>query len=247
MTLNIDTERQLRHRKSKMLGGLFVIAFGTVFLLDRTGVDIPNWLYSWKMILIAVGIVSLYKHQFKDAFGYVLILIGSVFLVNVIKPNTIDSSLILPIIVIGIGVAMILKSMGFIKKKSRHFEELHINASENSPEDFLDLTTFFGGTTKLITSKNFKGANVTSVFGGTELNFTKADMQHPVVIKSTTAFGGLVLIVPSNWQVQSELVTIFGGVDDKRPILDDTTRDDNKILILKGNCAFGGVEIQSYI
>lgn len=245
--INFDGEHNVRQRKSKMLGGIILIAFGTLFLLDRTGVDIPNWLYSWKMILIAVGIVSIYKHQYKEVFGYVMIFVGSVFLINDFKPDTIDSSLILPVVVIVIGAAMILKAMGILKKKPHHLEGTLISSAENSPEDFLDLTTFFGGTTKIITSKNFKGANVTSVFGGTELNFTKADIQHPVEIKSTTAFGGLVLIVPSNWQVQSEMVTIFGGVDDKRPIMDSTGKDNDKILILKGNCTFGGVEIQSYI
>jgi len=245
---NLDIERQVRQRKSKLLAGLFIIVFGILFLIDRTGGNIPNWMFSWKMIIIAVGIVTLYKHQFKHFIGYVLIGVGSVFLINDFWPNTIDSGLLLPIIVITFGVTMIFKSLGFIKKKHNHKRGLNSADTDiHSPEDYLTISTFFGGVDKMVTSKNFKGADITTLFGGTDLNFTKADIQHPVTVNATTAFGGLTLIVPSNWQVQSEMMTIFGGIDDKRGIMDDASRDDSKILILKGSCAFGGVEIQSYI
>ncbi|MFT5861197.1 MAG: putative membrane protein [Flavobacteriaceae bacterium] len=244
----LDIERQVRQRKSKMLAGVLIIAFGILFLIDRTGGNIPNWIFSWKVIVIAIGIVTLYKHQFKHFMGYVLIAVGSVFLINDFWPNTIDSGLLLPIIVIAFGVIMIFKTMGFVKKKTKHDIGLtNADAEGHSPEDYLTISTFFGGVDKMITSKNFKGADITTLFGGTDLNFTKADIQHPVTVNATTLFGGLTLIVPSNWQVQSEMMTIFGGIDDKRGILDDASRDDSKILILKGNCAFGGVEIQSYI
>jgi hypothetical protein len=42
-------------------------------------------------------------------------------------------------------------------------------------------------------------------------------------------------------------VAIFGGVDDKRPMLANPTGEEtNKILILKGTCLLGGIDIRSY-
>jgi hypothetical protein len=61
----------------------------------------------------------------------------------------------------------------------------------------------------------------------------------------TTIFGGAEIIIPANWQVKSEIVSIFGGMEDNRyqRISDD---GPEKVLILKGTCVFGGVEIKSY-
>jgi hypothetical protein len=52
--------------------------------------------------------------------------------------------------------------------------------------------------------------------------------------------------VPANWNVQSDIVTILGGVEDKRPMMAPGSSANNKVLILKGACVFGGVDIRSY-
>ena len=113
------------------------------------------------------------------------------------------------------------------------------------PEDFVDSTSFFGGAKKNIISKNFKGGDIVNVFGGTELDLSRADFNGTAIIDLTTIFGGTKLVVPSNWTVKSEAVTIFGGMEDKRNVqaLSDSAQ---KILILKGTIIFGGIEIKSF-
>ncbi|WP_299705636.1 hypothetical protein [uncultured Pontibacter sp.] len=114
------------------------------------------------------------------------------------------------------------------------------------PEDHIDSTAVLGGIKKNIVSKNFKGGEVVSVFGGTELNLMHADIQHPIVLEATQIFGGTTLIVPPHWQIKSdEMVAILGGIDDKRPSLPQGY-DPNKVLILKGTTLFGGLSIKSY-
>ncbi|WP_018476615.1 LiaF transmembrane domain-containing protein [Pontibacter roseus] len=114
------------------------------------------------------------------------------------------------------------------------------------PEDHIDSTALFGGIKKNIVSKNFKGGEVVSVFGGTELNLMQADIQHPVVLEATQIFGGTTLIVPPHWQIKSdEMVAIMGGIDDKRPAYQQGY-DPSKVLILKGTTLFGGLNIKSY-
>jgi hypothetical protein len=114
------------------------------------------------------------------------------------------------------------------------------------PEDHIDSTAVLGGIKKNIVSKNFKGGEVVSVFGGTELNLMQADIQHPIVLEATQIFGGTSLIIPPHWQVKSdEMVAILGGIDDKRPVMLQGY-DPNKVLILKGTTLFGGLSIKSY-
>ncbi len=79
---------------------------------------------------------------------------------------------------------------------------------------------------------------------GTELNLLQADMQHPTVLEIHNIFGGTKLIVPSNWEIKNEMSVIFGGVEDKRN--PNTTHSQDKIMVLKGTCLFGGVEVSSY-
>ena len=65
-----------------------------------------------------------------------------------------------------------------------------------------------------------------------------------VMIDCFNMFGGTKLIIPPDWEVQSNVVTVFGGVDDKRQPVPNTAA--GKVLYLDGTCLFGGLEIRSY-
>lgn len=118
------------------------------------------------------------------------------------------------------------------------------NQSAFRGDDFLDAVSIFGGVKKTILSKNFRGGEIVNVFGGAELDFTQADIQGRVVIDITQIFGGTKIIVPSNWQVVSDLAAVFASVDDKR--INRGSLDNDKILVLKGVSIFAGVDVRSY-
>ena len=65
-------------------------------------------------------------------------------------------------------------------------------------------------------------------------------------IDVTAIFGGAVLIVPENWNVKTDLVTIFGGFSDKRTITSETKDGEESVLYVKGVVMFGGGELKSY-
>ncbi|MEO5682243.1 MAG: DUF5668 domain-containing protein [Chitinophagaceae bacterium] len=115
----------------------------------------------------------------------------------------------------------------------------------NSGEDYVDITSMLGSTQRVVVSKNFKGGDVTCFMGGAEINLTQADITGSVVMDITTVMGGAKLIVPSNWEVKSEINTIMGGVEDKRQIQGKII-DFNKVLVLKGTAFMGGIELRSY-
>lgn len=233
----------------KILAGLFIIFFGSVFLAHQSGMNTPDGLLSWKSFLIAAGIVSLVRHRFSHFAGYAMVGIGAAFLLDDYFPQWIDAKLILPILVILFGVMMIGKATNIFgsKKKRSRKHVMFDEDKEITGDDYIEATAIFGGVKKNITSKNFRGADLTTTFGGTEINLSKADILEPVTINTRTAFGGVTLIVPSNWQVRSDVTAIFGAVEDQRGTLGDNAIDENKVLILEGTCVFGGVEIQSYV
>lgn len=237
----MDENWEKNNRNSKILGGLLVIGAGALILIKQLGMPIPGFLLSWEMILIAIGSVMLVKHNFKKPGAYIMIAIGSVFLLHDFMPNVIEPKFIWPILIIALGISMILKP--FTKKKAIVNDQ---SFSDIPKEDYVNSAAFFGGITKRVVTKNFQGATISSVFGGNEINLSQADFSNEVVIDVTCVFGGVNLIVPSHWKIKSDLTTVFGGIDDQRPASSDAGSEEEKTLILKGKCVFGGIEIHSY-
>ncbi len=223
----------------RLWGGLVIVIVGGILLARQVGADIPSWVLSWPMLLIGVGLFIGVRHSFRNPGWVVPVIIGTVFLVDRYYYDFDVMKYFWPVFIIGIGLFMILKS------RSKSHSDWNVQVQEGS-EDVLDTVTIFGGVKKNIISKQFKGGEAVTVFGGTELNLMQADTQDRIVLELVQVFAGAKLIVPPHWKIQTdEMVTIFGGLNDKRPVVAQTA-EDNKVLILKGTCIFGGIDIKSY-
>ncbi|MBL1278731.1 MAG: hypothetical protein COA33_000530 [Fluviicola sp.] len=238
-------ERMARHQKSKMLAGILITAFGVLFLLNRIGMNVPSWIFSWKLILIAIGFVALYKHKFQNFGGWVMVTIGTVFIINDFYNDIIDASLLLPLFIILFGIMMVGKTLNIFGKKKPQNSPFD-DGTTVEDGDYMKADALFGNIKKNVVSKDFKGGSFSSVFGGIQLNLTKADIQGPITINADVVFGGLKLYIPPNWVLVTETTAIFGGVEDKRSVLNDENIDPNKTVTLTGNCIFGGIEIVNY-
>ncbi len=252
---------QKGHRRAKITAGILIVAFGTLFLLHRLNIKdfpIPKYLFSWPMILMAVGLVSIVRHKFKKIFGYVLMLLGALFLFQTWYPKAINGDIIFPVMIILVGLMVLFKRKkgpcgrgrhGGRERFSReHWQRMHDSErfGEASSDDYLDTVNFFSGLKKNVTSQNFKGADVVTVFGGTDINLSNADFPEKVVIDISCVFAGTTLNIPNNWQINSDVTTVFGGIEDKRPIELVQNAENKKIVVLHGSCVFGGIEITSF-
>lgn len=260
---NLNEQEQMWNRweegrkRGKIIGGILVVAFGALYLVKQLGGLIPDWVLSWEMILIAVGIVAGVKSGFKRWGWLIPVFIGSAFLFSDFNPELNIRPIVWPILIILIGMIMIFKpKRRFDPNKWNRWQQHRYHSykgnadycySENvtSSEDHINSTTFMGGVKKNIISKNFKGGEITNVMGGAEYNLSQADFTDQITIEINQFFGGTKLIIPSHWEIKSELVAVLGGIEDKRPIMANVVNADNKILILKGNTVFGGIEIRS--
>lgn len=241
-------EYEKQQRNGRIWGGLILVAVGVAFLLRTLNYDLPYWLFSWPMILILVGIYNLGKHGFTRPFGMIPLAIGLVFLVEKTTPGLEIVKIALPALAIVFGVWMLMfpsKKKGF--RHMRHMRNAYHTgtSTESSSEDQLFVDTVFGGIDRNVISKDFKGGRVNCVFGGAEINLLNADIQGTVVLEVTAVFGGIDLTVPAKWKVQTEITAILGGVEDKRAMNEESLNTD-KVLILKGEAIFGGIEIKGY-
>lgn len=232
--------RQQDNSGNGLWAGIIVLCIGLFFFLERMDIDLPRWIISWPMLLILIGVVMGAKRKFQGPGWIILILVGSVFLVNDIVPFDWNIRRFMwPAIMIVIGVYLIGKA----STRKQQYDE-YLAEPGTTDDDYLQATTIFSGTNKVILSKNFKGGNVTTVFGGTELNFMQADINGQAVLDITTLFGGVEIFVPSNWDVKTDVNTIFGGFEDKRMV--PAMMNSGKTLIIKGSCTFGGVDLKSF-
>lgn len=229
----------------RVLGGLVLIAVGIVFLMERAGIIFPAWLFTWPMLVITIGIFTGAKHLFRGFGWMVITLIGIAFLADQIFTGISIAHFFWPAVIILLGLGMIFNSRK--KRWRRGWEDWGDcgNSQGTSSEDRIDSTAIFGAVKKNVISKDFKGGEVTCVFGGAEINLQQSDIHGTIEIELTQVFGGTKLTIPSNWKVKHDATTtILGGLEDNR--LTGVKEDDTKVLVLKGTIVFGGVEINSY-
>jgi hypothetical protein len=223
--------------------GLAVIFAGVVIMLKKMHL-IPNieWDTIWPIILIAVGLFIGIQKRFANNAWWILVLFGTVYLIPEFKiAGARSSSLVLPLALIIGGLFMVFRS----RKKKDCVAQMETVTNTGSALN-LDLT--FAGRKEIITSKEFKGGFISVTFGGAEVNMIQADNKtEPMVIDLKVSFGGVELIVPSHWEIRNEISPTFGGVEDHRSMLmAPPANEEKRVLILRGTCSFGSIEIKSY-
>lgn len=247
--------RRERHGHGHVWTGLFLLVIGGIALIKSFGVPVPAWLFSWQMLLIAIGLFIGLRKGFRDGGWFVPIIVGGIFLVNEYLMEGTLRRHMWPLILIILGLLFIIRprrGRGWHsdpEKKSPYMNAGTVTRDDDavhSADDVIDSTCIFSGSKKVILTKNFKGGDIVNVFGGSEIDLMQADINGTAVLEVTAIFGGATLIVPSNWAIKSEAVTIFGGISDKRKFAALPEPTANKTLVLKGTMIFGGMEIKSY-
>lgn len=238
---------------NRIIAGLFLLAIGGLLLAKNMGAFIPEWVFTWPMLLIAIGVFNAIAHRFRNNLWLILILLGGVGLADRFDPTLNLHKLIGPMVIIIIGLVFILrpKRSRFNRryweeewKRKRGFDATDFAATYETGE-FIDSTSVFSGTKKVVVSKNFKGGDITCFMGGAEIDLSQADMQGPVTMDITTVFGGAKIFVPANWDIKNKITPVFGGIEDKRTF-NNVNVDHSKVLILDGAVVFGGVEIRNF-
>jgi predicted membrane protein len=256
--MNDIIKNKSQHReRNKIVAGIIIVGVGTALLLRNMGFLLPAWLFTWPVILILVGIYSGIKYNFQRSSWIIITGVGVFFLIEKFIPSLHLEPYFWPLVIIGIGLLYIIAPRKRSWGNWKNFENDDDNRGRRgsghkfSNEGFTDsndefkIQSIFSGVKKNIISKNFKRGYVKSVFGGAEIDMSRADITGPAYLQLEVVFGGLSIVVPSNWSVQNEIEGVFHGVDDKRYNV-SASIDSDKVLVLKGKCVFGGIEINSY-
>jgi predicted membrane protein len=247
---------------SRVILGIILIAIGGLYLLKSFNPFIDIEIFSFPFILIVIGIVIMFNSRNKF-FGAVLCIAGLLFYFS-------DKIMVGPLLIILLGVYIIFKHRNgrgrafgnpfpqpdsnpdekknikegiadFVKSEKKRFYDSSIN------KDYLDDISVFGGGHKIIHSDNFKGGNITEIFGGSEIDLTQCKLSPGEnIIDVVIIFGGCTIVVPNNWDVIMNVTPLFGGFSNKKNRYQSSGSEPSGTLIIKGVAIFGGGEVKSY-
>jgi len=242
-TPETTTRRHHRSGKPVVFGGIILLIGFALLLRIPNLIGLKPWgfFFSWELLMVPIATLNLFDKN--KGFGLVMILVGSFFLVN----NHFDlpfnlSQIFWPLILILAGVFLLLGANRF-----RNFRGQKVTGQQdtyNSIDEYFDDVAIFGGIERTVRSDNFRGGKIVAIFGGSKVNLNHVTLSPgPNVLEMVCIFGGSTLMVPADWNVKLEVISIFGGMGDKRPPM---PVDMNKTLIIKGVVLFGGGELKSY-
>ena len=206
--------------------GLVLITLGIIIGLNAfeiINVDIffDGW---WTLFIIVpcfIGIIT-EENKLENIIG-LIIGIGLLLWRRDVIEISMLWKLIVPIILILVGMSCIFK--GKIDKTNDN-----------------NYCTVFSGQEVNLSDEKFDGANLTSVFGGIDLDLRNAKINSDTVIDVKCVFGGADILVPDNVKVKISSSSFFGGVDNKKKNKDDQNK--KYTLYIKATCVFGGVDIK---
>lgn len=220
-----------RRLTAQTLLGAIVVLIGLALLGRSTGLfDLGSVFRFVPSLFVVLGLYALVSSGFRNIVGPMLVVLvaGAWQLVTLgfLSPGDVLQSW--PLLVVLFGVSLVL---GQYRASAR-----------TDASDATSLFAFFGGSERRLTSRAFRNADLTALFGGVELDLRDTTVADPPAHVSATAlFGAAEIRVPQEWTVRVDVLPIFGVAEDNRPRPAES--HDEVDLVVTGFVAFGAVEL----
>ena len=219
-----------------VLWGIILVVLGVIIGTNSLGLTDINLLFDgwWTLFIIVPCFIGLFTNSEKTG-NIIGILIGVALLLGINDIIDFDKiwTLLLPLVIVVLGLSLIFKDT-FNSKVSKEIKK--INKENNKDNDYF---TAFSGQNIDLNNEDFKGADLTAIFGGLKLDLRKANIDKDVVINASSIFGGINILIPKDVNVKVKSTSLFGGVTNKK-----SNNDNKKTIYINALCMFGGVEIK---
>ena len=219
----------------QLLFGLFIIAAGVLFTLDNLGIlRADEYTRFWPVVLIALGALKLSQsHRGSGAVaGFLFLFIGLWQMLEELTEFRVHLEDIWPLLLVFFGGYLVWQGL------STRAASSPMQNSSATLSGMAVLGAFIRGSN----SKAFRGADLTAIMGGCEIDLRNAAINGEATIDVFALWGGIEIRVPNDWTIESRVMPLLGGVEDKtRPPQGATAHR----LILRGFAIMGGVEIKN--
>lgn len=219
--------------------GVLVTAWGALLLAGNLGwIDrdqVWRLVRLWPLAMVAFGAAKILSANCRSGqiFGGVLLFVGLWLTAENLLGWRIHFWQWWPLLLIGIGVSLMTRAWRSPSPEAAAAPSLRGDGVE---------VAFWSGIERRISDANFRGADLTAIMGGIELDLRGAGTAGgQAVIDVFALMGGIEITVPPDWQVVSRIRPILGGVEDHST----GTQGAQHRLILRGFAVMGGVEIKT--
>jgi predicted membrane protein len=222
--------------------GILIIFIGAVFMLDNLDIIYAgDFLRFWPAFLIVFGVskIAQSRNNAGQIFGWIIVAVGSMMLLDRLHFISFRVWDWWPVVLIFIGLNFLRGS--WQRKKYRH-DNMPVDATVDT-DSYIKNIAMMSGVKRIITSKEFRGGELSAVMGGCEIDLREADISGTeAVIDVNIVMGGLEIRVPMGWTISVEASPIMGGVEDKTY---PPKEGVSKRLIITGTIIMGGIEIKN--
>lgn len=240
--LRIDT----RSTSSQMIVGVLVIGLGVLFLLDNLDIiDFHRAISFWPVAFIVAGVLKLLDTRSPNGylFGSLLIGAGVIMILNRLGVLDVHWRTLWPLALIAVGGSLLYRAL---TKKTLRVEAGVVDLRKdgdavNASDELIDVTAVLAGFERRVTSRPFRGGEVTAIMGGCDLDLRDSAIDGEAVLNVFALWGGITLRCPPDWTVILQGTPIMGGFEEKTA----TPPDGSKRLVIRGYAIMGGVEVRN--
>jgi predicted membrane protein len=213
--------------------GFIILGIGVILLLKKIGIFIPGWILTWPMILIVIGVFSVIKHEFKSFFGFLMLFLGTYFLMrNEFGFDFGIGQYVWPLGLIALGAYLILhkRRENQVLDEIKHNWEKKFNSPKTSGAGYYSSTV---EDAKIVDdAKAFQSSDEGSGFTRTT-GTSFADQ-----LNIDAIFSGVNRrLMTKNFQ-GGKITAAFGGAD-----IDLTQTDFTGVVTIQVDVIFGGVKL----
>jgi predicted membrane protein len=216
--------------------GVLVVAIGVLFTLDNLDiVHAEQYFRFWPVALVLLGLTHFVPPADAGRRMWGLIWVFAGVWLTLENLDLVDVSLwaLWPLLLVLLGATMIWRAMA---------PRARPRAPASDSDDFVRATAVMSGVNRVNASSDFRGADLTAVMGGCEVDLRQAAIAGgEAVVDVFAVWGGIELKVPEHWVVVNQVVPILGGVDQKSR----ASNPDGPRLLVRGTVVMGGVDIDN--
>lgn len=228
---------------------LVFVSFGVIALgnnLNWWNID-DLFLEWWPLIIILIGLVTVFSPGGSWGGGIFLIFLGVLFLLHSHGIYDIED-LFWPALLIMIGIMIWPRKRKEPKihgERSRHNHNSSENHTfhSNTIDHVFNFNTILNSQRELIREDQLSGGHGTAVLANLEIDLRQSTPSPSIYLEFTAIFGNITLFVPSDWDIIKHGGPVLGKITDKRSNLNETAQ--TKTVTIEMNAFFGSIVIMN--
>jgi predicted membrane protein len=231
------------------VGAVLMIVFGTLIFFDNLGILPVNVFDAfWPLVFIGAGGYFFLRtgSQVVRVWSAASVIAGVLLILDDFQIIRVNMATLWPLALIATGISMLVCRARISEFTNRY--TIGSNTATRPISNNVVEFAIFSQVKRRIETQSFEGGDLSSVFGGIELDLRWAGISTPgriAVLEANAAFGAIELRIPETWRISLQGNAVFGAYEDKTIPPRPDPGSETPTLVIKGGTAFGAVVVRN--